>query len=316
MHTICSDGTDSPEELAAKVVAAGLSAAALTDHDTTEGHSAYGAYLEAHGVEFVPGVEISCRYEETGQSAHVLCYFVEEGTSPLQEALVQLRADRAKRNIDLFRLLHEMGYAKLDRARIEELAEKPLEEAGRPHIAQALFEAYPDGSETEVPEGLPQGFQDTNHVFSALLGNDKPAYVPKANLTIGSAAELAAQSGAVAVIAHPIITFCSSKETGMMPLEEQRTHLDQILGDLAQRGVVGAEAYYSRHSPEQVAMMLDLCDKHGLVPTGGSDFHGENKKDLSVGIGMTEHKGSASQLRVPESSLELLKARRSPASSS
>ena len=83
MHTICSDGTDSPEELAAKVVAAGLSAAALTDHDTTEGHSAYGAYLEAHGVEFVPGVEISCRYEETGQSAHVLCYFVEEGTLSL-----------------------------------------------------------------------------------------------------------------------------------------------------------------------------------------------------------------------------------------
>jgi predicted metal-dependent phosphoesterase TrpH len=310
MHSICSDGTDAPEDLAGRVVAAGLTAAALTDHDTTAGHRAYGEVLAANGIEFVPGVEISCKHQPSGLSAHVLCYFVEDGAdTPIQAILSGLRDDRGARNLQLFERLHELGYDEITREQIEQLAEKPLFEAGRPHFAQAVLESYGPESPHEPRSEMPKGFISVNDVFARLLGNEKPAYIPKAHLSIADAADAAARSGAVAVIAHPIITFCKDDGTSWT-IDAQRRHLGEVFEGLAHDGIVGVETRYSRHSPEQVLMLLDLCDRHGLVPTGGSDFHGSNKPDLSVGIGVTESKGTASQLRVPDTTLTALKERR------
>jgi predicted metal-dependent phosphoesterase TrpH len=298
MHSVCSDGTDSPGDLAEKVVAAGLSAAALTDHDTTMGHEAYGAVLAQHGIAFIPGVEISCRHQGTGASTHVLCYFVEaDPQSPLQQILAGLRHDRSTRNLRLLERLHELGYDTITAEQIEALASKPLVDAGRPHFAQAIQANYPDE------------FASVNEVFAKLLGNDQPGYIPKAHLSIADAAHAASASGAVAVIAHPLITFCNDSATNWT-VDAQRAHLIPLFEEFKRDGVVGIETHYSRHSPEETQMLLDLCQVFDFVPTGGSDFHGFNKKDLAVGIGVIEKKGTAGELRVPDSTIDALKARR------
>jgi predicted metal-dependent phosphoesterase TrpH len=292
------------------VVAAGLSAAALTDHDTTAGHPEFAAVLAHHGIEFIPGVEISCRHEPAKVSAHVLCYFVDDAIdSPLQATIASLRDDRATRNHRLLELLHSLGYREISQEQIETIAEKPLLEAGRPHFSQAILEHYGTDSTFAVGPSLPTHFESSNDVFARLLGNDKPGYIPKAHLSIADAARDATASSAVAVIAHPLISFCSDKETNWT-VEKQRAHLDPLFAGFAADGVVGIETYYSRHSPEEVAMLLDLCSKYDFVPTGGSDFHGSNKKDLSVGVGVTANKGTASELRVPNNTVAALRSRR------
>jgi len=313
MHSTCSDGSDSPTELAARVVAAGLRAAALTDHDNTAGHAEYRAALEAAGVEFVPGCEISCLHE--GSSTHVLCYFLDDDpSSPLQVTLAGLQRDRETRNAKLVERLHELGYLRIDPARIEAIAGKPLAEAGRPHFAEALMEAYPEGGEApEVDGDLPTSFASIQDVFNGLLANNGPAYIAKAHLTVEQATEQATASGAVTVLAHPILSFCKSGPEGPPSLEQQRARLDEVFAEMAAVGVSGAEAYYSRNSPEQTEMLLDLCERHGLVPTGGSDHHGSKKPDLDVGIGVVANRGTPSELRVPDDVLEQLRARR-PAS--
>lgn len=309
MHSKCSDGTDSPADLAHRVVAAGLHAAALTDHDTTAGHRAFAEVLAANDIEFVPAVEISCKHLPSGSSTHVLCYFVEDDiATPIQAMLAELRDDRTARNLALLERLIDLGYTRLSQAQIEEIADKPIGDAGRPHFAKAVLKHYgPDN--TDDLAGVPNHFIDTNDVFARLMGNDKPAYIPKAHLSIADAARAANVSRAVAVIAHPIISFCKADDR-TWSLDAQRLHLAEVFEGLKQDGVVGIETYYSRHSPEQVAMLEELCRRFDFVATGGSDFHGANKPDLAVGIGAIEKKGTAGQLRVPDSVLDQLEARR------
>lgn len=319
MHSTRSDGTEKPSQLARLAQAAGLRAVALTDHDTTEGNPRFAAALaelnQERGteIEFISGCEISCLYEETGHSTHVLCYFVEEGKSPLQKMLRELRHDRDSRNDRLVDLLQGFGYTKLTRRRIQDFAEKPLARASRPHFAAALIEAYPEGAKPAkvTRDDLPTSFTSTQQVFDDLLDARAPGYIPKANRTPGEAADAARRSGAVTVIAHPIITFCKPDPDGApLSIDDKRAILDPIFGALASQGVVGAEAYYSRHSPEEVELVLDLCRRHGLVATGGSDYHGTAKKDLEIGIGLRAARGTPRELKVPDNVVEQLRARR------
>jgi 3',5'-nucleoside bisphosphate phosphatase len=96
-----------------------------------------------------------------------------------------------------------------------------------------------------------------------------------------------------------------------MPLAPHRQAeiLDEAFAAASAQGVSGAEAYYSRHSPDEVTMVAELCEKHGLVATGGSDYHGTKKPDLAVGIGVKSWRGTTAQLRVPDDALEQLRAR-------
>jgi predicted metal-dependent phosphoesterase TrpH len=317
MHSKKSDGTDRPSQMARLALAAGLSAVALTDHDTTEGNRAFAKALAELAeerdteIEFIPGCEISCRHEGTGNSTHILCYFVEEGKTPLQKMLRGLRRDRDSRNEKLVDRIHELGYTKVKAHRIVEIAGKPLAEAGRPHFAQAFIDAYPiDGKPAQVAlEGLPTNFDTIQSVFDGVLDASAPGYIPKAHITPAEATEAALASGAVTVLAHPILTFCKTPKRGA-PLTIQGKHaiLDPIFAEMAGIGVAGAEAHYSRNSPEETEMLLDLCAVHGLVATGGSDYHGANKKDLEIGIGRRSSRGTQDELRVPDKALEGLKA--------
>lgn len=271
-HSTCSDGSETPATVVQLAAKAGLKALALTDHDGLSGLAeAKGAAVEA-GVELVPGCEVSCRFSPG--TMHVLCYFVEEGEGPLQSQLERLRLDRATRNERLIARLNELGIEiDLDDVR-EEAGGSTL---GRPHFAAAL-----------VKKGVAESYQAA---FDDLLGKGGPAYIPKAFISAEDTIKAAHQSGALAVLAHPL-------SLGLEP-----EPLDSLVASLAQAGLTGMECWYGRYSPEERAGLLATAERHGLVATGGSDFHGSYKPDLSVGTGRGD-------LEVPDSALVALCERR------
>ncbi len=277
-HSTCSDGTDPPERIPELAAAAGCSAVALTDHDTLAGVEPARRRAADVGVHLVPGCEVSCSF--MGTSAHVLVYFVEPGDGPFQDELVRLRADRVERNRRLAARLSELGIPVTYAQMVEEAAGE--ESVGRPHVAALLVRA---GAADSIPDA-----------FDRWLGEGRPAFVRKARITPAEVATLARGSGGVAVLAHPL-----SLNLGW-------TELDRAVGDLAAAGLTGIEAVYGRYSPDQRARLVELGHRHGLVPTGGSDYHGTVKAGLSVGTGEGD-------LRVPDDTLGRLADRRPPPAS-
>ena len=276
-HSRVSDGSDAPARIPELAARAGCSAVALTDHDNLSGLAEAQLAADRAGVTLVPGCEVSCKPEGlgAGSSVHVLVYFVEDGDGPLQTELRALRADRRERNTKLVGRLSELGidvdYDKL-------VADAGGEEGlGRPHFARALVEM-----------GVARDIDDA---FSGWLGNGAVAYVPKGRLHPLDVARLARGSGGVAVLAHPL------------SLGLELGNLGRLASDLADAGFAGLEAVYGNYSSEQRSELTGIARAAGLVPTGGSDYHGTFKPDLAVGLGTGD-------LDVPEHALEELAARR------
>ncbi|MFZ0665860.1 MAG: PHP domain-containing protein [Acidimicrobiales bacterium] len=276
-HSNVSDGSDPPARIAELAAAAGLSACALTDHDNLSGLPEARAAAERFGVRLVPGCEVSCRADATkgGSSVHVLVYFVEGDSGPLQDELRNLRADRLARNRSLVDRLAELGIT-VDWDELVASAGAP-EGIGRPHFARAL-----------VNQGVAK---DTDDAFEHWLGTGGAAYVPKARLSPIDVARLARGSGGVAVLAHPLSMQLAPGE------------YEGFACELAEAGFGGFESFYGRYTPEERAGLVRIARSAGLVPTGGSDYHGSFKPDLSVGRGTGD-------LDVPDGVLEELAARR------
>jgi predicted metal-dependent phosphoesterase TrpH len=271
-HSTCSDGSDPPTRIVELAAEAGCSAVALTDHDGLSGIDAARARAAELGVEFVAGCEVSCRFSPGTQ--HVLCYFAEPGEGPLQDQLERLRSDRDTRNDRLIARLNELDIPITEKMLREEAGDATL---GRPHFAAVL-----------VRLGAVESYQDA---FDRLLAKGGPAYFPKAFIDAPTTIEAARGSGALAVLAHPL-------SLALEPAE-----LERQVAELAEAGLAGMECWYGRYSPEERQGLVDIAHRYGLVATGGSDFHGTYKPDLSVGTG----KGD---LNVPESALAELTARR------
>jgi 3',5'-nucleoside bisphosphate phosphatase len=272
-HSTCSDGTDPPERIPELAKAAGCTAVALTDHDTLVGLEAARRRASTLGIDLVPGCEVSCAYR--GSSAHVLVYFIDGDEGPFQDELARLRRDRVARNRLLVEKLVALG---VPLTYDEVVAESAGEEsAGRPHVAAVLVR---HGAADSIPDA-----------FDRWLAEGRPAHVRKARVSPAAVAELARESGGVAVLAHPFTL-------GLGPSE-----LSAVVAELAEAGFAGIEALYGRYSPDERAGLADLARRHGLVATGGSDYHGQVKADLSVGTAQGD-------LRVPADVLEELEARR------
>ncbi|MHB1989016.1 MAG: PHP domain-containing protein [Acidimicrobiales bacterium] len=253
-HSTCSDGSDAPARVIELGAAAGCSAIALTDHDGLSGVEEARQAATAHGVRFVSGCEVSCKFSPG--TMHVLCYFVEPGEGPLQSQLDQMRDDRVSRNIRLVTRLNELGIG-LSLQDVEAEAEGTT--IGRPHFAAAL-----------VAKGVVATLQEA---FDGLLGKKSAAYVPKASFPVTETIKAAHGSGALAVLAHPL-------SLGLEPGEFDRT-----VGELASAGLTGMECWYGRYSPEERSGLLEIARRHRLVATGGSDYHGTFKVNLAVGSG-------------------------------
>jgi predicted metal-dependent phosphoesterase TrpH len=271
-HSTVSDGSDPPARIPDLAAAAGCDAVALTDHDRLDGLAEARARAQALGVQLVPGCEVSCEWAPG--TLHVLVYFVEPGEGPLQDELTRLQTDRAERNRRMVERLSAAGLP----VTLEELdAEAGGKGAGRPHMAAIL-----------VRKGIVGSVQEA---FDRYLARGRPAYVSKARLSAHTVAEEARGSGGVAVLAHPL------------SLQLGEDELDSTVGELADAGLSGLEAIYGRYSPEERAGLADIAKRRGLVVTGGSDYHGTFKPDLTVGTGRGD-------LSVPDSTLVALGDRR------
>ncbi len=239
-HSTCSDGSQTPAQIAQLARERELELLCLTDHDSMAGHPAtVGA-----APRVLRGLELSCRDRE--RSVHVLCYGVRPG--PGMDAL-QARLDQIQHvRIHRIRLI----CAKLDGLGIHLDADAILARAegrtaGRPDVARALVEAG------AVPT--------TKDAFTRYLRDGGPADVPIARLSPAEGVELAVAAGARCSLAHPH-TLGAEHATDLL-----RAHRD--------RGLEGLEAWYGRYSDEERRRWADLADAHGLVVTGGSDFHGD-----------------------------------------
>lgn len=271
-HSTFSDGSLTPEELIQEAKRSGITGLALTDHDTTAGVPRFVAAANDVGIRPVAGVEISADFK--GGTMHMLGYLLDPAAAELNDRLKWMRDGRETRNAEILKKLQALGFS----ITWEEVASYAGEDVvGRPHFAQALLaKAY---------------VSDKNEAFDKYLGKGKAAYVDRCRLTAEDAVLLIRSAGGVPVLAHPFTLNLGSDA------------LDKLLGELRAKGLGGIETYYSEHTREMEQLYLKLGAKHDLVPTGGSDFHGDMTPDIKLGRGF----GS---LKVPADTIDRLEARR------
>ncbi|MGA9596256.1 MAG: PHP domain-containing protein [Acidimicrobiia bacterium] len=274
LHSVYSDGSDTPEDIVAQAHAAGLTGIALTDHDILDGLPAAAAAARQQGIRFIGGTELSVAWGT--EAMHMLVYFLEPGPGALQDRLAGLRDSRAHRNDEIVSRLCALG---LDITMDEVRREAGTGVVGRPHFAGVLIEK---GYVETVPEA-----------FDRYLAAGRPGYVPRMRLTAAEAITLSRECGAVPVIAHPHTLNLNAREfaTGFR--------------ELVSLGLGGIEAYYGEYTPEMRTHIAQICDDLHIVATGGSDYHGKYKPHLRIGSG----KGD---LRVPDDVVDQLEAARQP----
>lgn len=265
-HSYHSDGTDAPEALPFLAEAAGLSALALTDHDTLDGLPAFLAQQDRVKVRLLAGTELSCHF--LGKSLHVLGLLVDPGDARFQARLVELRGRREDRNHRLVARLRELGYAvSLESVRAE--ADSPL--LSRVHVANALVRAG--------------AFATVQEAFNQLLGDGKPGWVPREELSPRDAARWIREAGGVPIVAHP----------GRFAGPSFRW--DEAMAELRDAGMAGFETVYGDYGPQEEAYFRALAQRLSMLESGGSDYHGANKPGVEIARG---RKG----IRVPDAFLE------------
>lgn len=271
-HSTVSDGTDTPAELIRYAKEKGLRAIALTDHDSIDGINEAQSVGREVGVEVIPGVELSADFSDG--ALHLLGLFVDRGALPFLERLSVFQAARRERNPKIVQKLQEMGFKITEE---EVTAAAGGGQAGRPHFARVLMEKGYVHSITEA--------------FEKYIGDGRPAHVEKPQPTPEACIALIHEANGVAVLAHP----------NTLRLSDDK--LNGLFERLVNAGLDGIEVYYSTHTPEETARYERLAAEWNLAKSGGSDFHGEHKPQIDLGVG----KGT---LHVPYSLLETLRRRK------
>jgi 3',5'-nucleoside bisphosphate phosphatase len=245
-HTTASDGTLLPAELVRTAAASGLRFLGIADHDTTNGlDEALREAGKQRDLTVIPAVELSAT-SRGGGDFHLLGYCIDASSAPLQAQLDEFRRDRESR---VERIVERLRKAGVD-ITLDQIEENAAGGAvSRAHIGRVL---------TEIGE-----VKSINEAFDRWLGRNRPAFVPRKPLFAADAVNVIRESGGVAVLAHPLT---------MGRYERQ-------LPELIDAGMVGIEAYYGPYSDAERAMLAKLASDHGLIATGGSDYHGPDHRE-------------------------------------
>jgi 3',5'-nucleoside bisphosphate phosphatase len=261
IHSNASDGTLSPEEIICKALEIGLKALSITDHDTVEGaREALKIGIPNH-IRFMPGVEISTAFPTNSGyhgSCHILGYGIRLNDFRLNDILSILQNARKNRNPEIINRLNALDIP----ITLDDIPGGSIEKRiGRPHIAQAMVERGFAGSISDA--------------FDKYLGFGKPAYVEKYKIECTKAIDIIKHAGGLPVLAHPSL------------LKPKRgAPFDNFLLFLKSNGLAGIEVFYSDHTPEDEEYFGHMAEKHNLLKTGGTDFHGEIRPDIQMGSGL------------------------------
>jgi hypothetical protein len=242
IHSTYSDGVLKPAELVDLAESQGLSAIALTDHDTADGtDEAVERGLEK-GIEVITGIEISSWHGDT--SMHILGYRFRHDDAQFDSSLKLLQQGRETRNARIIENLNNLGI----KVELKELLHySEYGQTGRPHIARLL-----------VDKGVTK---TVDLAFKYYLGRGAAAYAERFRFSARDAIAMIGQAGGIAVLAHP------------SSLDPSLRSIPSLLKDLSTAGLAGVEVYYPSHSPKAVKALMKTAKDLGLLMTGGSDFH-------------------------------------------
>lgn len=248
LHTTFSDGSYTPQEIVKEAVKRGLSAIAIVDHDTVEGIDLAIDTAKDENIEVIPGIELSTDCD--GLEVHILGYFIDYKNEHLLAKLDSLRKIRIERLYKILNKLSALGI-NLGADSVFNIAKKAV--IGRLHIAQAMLKQGIVGSISEA--------------FQKYIGNKCPAYVCGFGFSPLEAIKLIKEIAGIPVLAHPY-----------------SLRRDELIPQFVNYGLMGLEVYYPEHTQAMINFYLGLAQKYNLLVTGGSDYHGEVKPGVNIGM--------------------------------
>ena len=254
VHSYVSDGTVSPTEVVELAAKAGLVAMALTDHDTVDGVEEAIKAGEKYGIRVVPGIELSADYK--GSDLHILGLNVDYVNEEFREKVAVCRDSRYNRNLKMIEKLQECGFDITWDIMVERFGSKSITRA---HFAKYL-----------IDEGY---VANKDEAFKKYLDPGCPCYVSRVKISPFEAIDIIKKAGGHPVLAQPLLY--------KMPYDR----LESVIVMLKDHGLEGIEGRYALNKVEDDVFMDKLAKRHNLLMTGGSDFHGEIKPDIFVGIG-------------------------------
>ncbi len=250
VHSTASDGRLTPAEVIREAAERGLSYIALADHDSVDGIAAAKAAAESlPQLKVIPGIEISTDIPQG--EVHILGYFIDYTDPELLANLDRFKNSRLRRAKEMVAKLDGLG-VHIDWQRVQEIAGSGT--IGRPHIAQAMME-----------KGYAASFKE---VFDEYLGHGRPAYVEREKMLPAEAVAIIVKAHGLAVLAHPLTV----------------NEPEAMISELKPAGLAGIEAYYNGYTTEEVDQLVELAQRHNLIATGGSDYHGiEPDNETAIG---------------------------------
>ena len=252
-HSVVSDGTLTPEELAARARANGVELWALTDHDEIGGQHRAAAAARNHGMKYLTGTEISVTF--AGRTVHIVGLGFDPDDTRMQQGLLQTRGGRSQRAMEMAEDLARVG--------IKDAYEGALKFVGNPElISRTHFARF------LVESGV---CRETNEVFRKYLTEGKPGFVPHRWAGLGDAVRWIVEAGGVAVIAHPArYGFSANEEFALF--SEFKTH-----------GGLGVEVVTGSHTAAEYVRYADMAREFGLAASRGSDFHSPDESHTDLG---------------------------------
>ncbi|MGH1366159.1 MAG: PHP domain-containing protein [Calditrichia bacterium] len=275
MHSTYSDGSQTPEQLMQEAKELGLTAIALTDHDTIDGIPEFMELGKKYGIRAIPGVEISVdtKLPNNGHM-HILGLLLDPDSEELKTTLNYLMEQRNLRAQKIITKLNDLNVDVTMQELLDEAGEGAI---GRPHVAKIMLR-----------KGIVSSIQEA---FDIYLAKGKPAYMDKMKLDENDAFKMIHDAGGLAILAHPHFMHYDSIDEAV----------ERIMA-LKELGLDGFEVHYSAMPQAYTDRLVALAEEHDFIISGGSDYHGTNKDTIKMGT------GNNNDLAVPESILEGLEA--------